>query len=67
MLAGKLDYQDLMRLPPDEEPIVLRAMHQTLVERGLCLREHTGEGPLLVFPSYFRASGRNSRDIRPCW
>ena len=39
---------------PDEEPIVLRAMHQTLVDHGLCLREHTGEGPLLIFPSYFK-------------
>ena len=29
-------------------------MHQTLVERGLCLREHTDKGPLLVFPSYYR-------------
>ena len=29
-------------------------MHQTLVERGLCLREHTDNGPLLIFPSYYR-------------
>jgi hypothetical protein len=29
-------------------------MHQTLVERGLCLREHTDKGPLLIFPSYYR-------------
>ena len=29
-------------------------MHQTLVERGLCLREHTDQGPLLIFPSYYR-------------
>ena len=26
----------------------------TLVERGLCLREHTDQGPLLIFPSYYR-------------
>jgi hypothetical protein len=25
-----------------------------LMERGLCLREHTDQGPLLIFPSYYR-------------
>ena len=29
-------------------------MHQTLVERALCLREQTDFGTLLVFPSYYR-------------
>lgn len=29
-------------------------MHQTLVERGLCLRQPTDKGNLLVFPSYYR-------------
>jgi len=54
VLAGKLDYQDLKRLPPDEEQIVLRAMHQTFIDHGLCLRENAEVGPLLVFPSYFK-------------
>ncbi|MGE0883743.1 MAG: DUF4365 domain-containing protein [Blastocatellales bacterium] len=54
VLAGKLDYQDMQRLPRDEEQIVLRAMHQTFVDHGLCLREASEHGPLLVFPSYFR-------------
>ena len=54
VLAGKLDYQDMQRLPRDEEQIVLRAMHQTFVDHGLCLREQAERGPLLVFPSYFR-------------
>ncbi|HKQ77659.1 MAG TPA: TIR domain-containing protein [Blastocatellia bacterium] len=54
VLAGKLDYQDMKRLPHDEEQIVLRAMHQTFVDHGLCLREQTERGPLLVFPSYFK-------------
>ena len=54
VLAGDLDYQDMQRLPPAEEEIVLRAMHQTFVDYGLCLRERTDEGTLLVFPSYFR-------------
>ncbi|HQU82441.1 MAG TPA: DUF4365 domain-containing protein [Pyrinomonadaceae bacterium] len=54
VLNGELDYQDMKRLPLKEEEIVLRAMHQTFVERGLCLRENTEAGVLLVFPSYFR-------------
>ena len=29
-------------------------MHQTFVDHGLCLREHTEEGTLLIFPSYFK-------------
>ena len=54
VLAGELDYQDMQRLEKFEEEFVLRAMHQTFVERGLCLREKTDEGRMLVFPSYFR-------------
>jgi hypothetical protein len=54
LLAGDLDYQDMKRLPRDEEDIVLRAMHQTFIDHGLCLRENTEAGSLLVFPSYFK-------------
>jgi hypothetical protein len=55
VLSGDLTYHSsIERLGPDEERFVLLAMHQTLVERGLCLREHTELGPLLIFPSYYR-------------
>jgi small GTP-binding protein len=55
VLNGDLTYHSSMaRLEADEERFVLLAMHQTLVERGLCLREPTDEGPLLIFPSYYR-------------
>ncbi len=55
VLNGDLKYHSSMaRLEADEERFVLLAMHQTLVERGLCLREHTDEGELLIFPSYYR-------------
>lgn len=54
VLAGRLDYQSMKRLAPDDEQIVLRAMHQTFLERGLCLRQPTEKGALLVFPSYFK-------------
>ena len=55
VLKGDLAYESSMpRLAGDEERFVLLAMHQTLVERGLCLRQPTAKGNLLVFPSYYR-------------
>jgi hypothetical protein len=55
VLSGHLTYHSsIERLETDEERFVLLAMHQTLVERSLCLREHTETGPLLIFPSYYR-------------
>ncbi len=55
VLKGDLMYESSMtRLEGDEERFVLLAMHQTLVERGLCLRQPTEKGNLLVFPSYYR-------------
>ena len=44
----------MQRLPHDEEQIVLRAMHQAFIDHGLCLLEQSGQGSLLVFPSYFK-------------
>ena len=55
VLNGDLTYHSSMaRLGTDEERFILLAMHQILVERGLCLREHTDKGAVLVFPSYYR-------------
>jgi small GTP-binding protein len=55
VLNGELAYESSMaRLASDEERFVLLAMQQTLVERGLCLRQPTEKGTLLVFPSYYR-------------
>lgn len=55
VLNGDLTYHSSMaRLEADEERFILLAMHQMLVEHGLCLREHTDRGVVLVFPSYYR-------------
>lgn len=62
LLAGKLDYQDMERLPLYDEQIILRAMHQTFVDHGLCLREYTDAGTMLVFPSYFRRERPDQED-----
>jgi len=56
VLKGDLQYAASMERLADreEERFILLAMHQTLVERGLCLRQPTEKGNLLVFPSYYR-------------
>lgn len=55
VLKGELTYHSsLERLPAEEERFVLLAMHQTLVERQLCLREPSDHGSLLIFPSYYQ-------------
>jgi small GTP-binding protein len=55
VLSGNLAYESGMeRLKGEDERFVLLAMHQTLIERGLCVREYTEKGPLLILPSYYR-------------
>ncbi len=44
----------MVRLPEIDEKILLQAMVETLVNRSLCIREDTPEGPQLIFPSYFK-------------
>ena len=70
MLGGDLTYhRSEERLPADEERFVLLAMHKILVERGLCLREHTDTGTMLIFPSYYRrerhSAARRAEDNSP--
>jgi small GTP-binding protein len=58
VLLGDLRFPPTMdRLESGEERIALLAMHQILVERGLCLRDHDEaqkRPTILTFPSYFR-------------
>ena len=55
VLKGDLLFPSTIpRIAGDEERFVLLAMHQTLIERGLCLREPTAKGTLLVLPNYYR-------------
>lgn len=54
VLAGQLSFHDLERVPPDEEKFILIAMNHTLLSRGLCSKEQTEAGTLLVFPSYYK-------------
>ena len=55
VLKGDLNFEGIDRLAADEERFVLLAMHQVLVERGLCIRHQTETGAiLLIFPSYYR-------------
>jgi WD40 repeat protein len=57
LLKGDLDYQDFKRLPPDDEVVLLRHLHETLISRAWCLRQPCdtqGACAILTFPSYYR-------------
>lgn len=58
VLGGDIAFPEgKSRLELQDERIVLLAMHQILIEHGLCLRDEDpeGKGPtMLVFPSYAR-------------
>jgi hypothetical protein len=56
LLDGHLDYQDFKRLPKDDEDVILRHLHETLVSRAWCFRQVCDrDGTVnLTFPSYFR-------------
>lgn len=54
LLAGRLDYQHFERLPARDETIILRILHETLLQRAWCLRQPSDGKTLLIFPSYFR-------------
>jgi len=62
MLSGELDYQDFERLPPEDEAVVLRTLHETFVSRAWCLRQPYGGTALLTFPSYFRRERQEQPD-----
>ena len=66
LMAGNLDYQDpnRPRLRRDEEEVILRALYQTLLQRGLCFTQPTDKGNLLVFPSLFRVE-RPTMEVHP--
>jgi hypothetical protein len=50
----KIDFEGVNRLPDADEELILRAMIQTLLDKSLCIAEHTPEGKQLIFPSQFR-------------
>ena len=63
--SGDLKYEDMQRLESEDEAVVLQAMHQTFVERGLCHRQETGEGTKLVFPAFFGVARPEAPDSPP--
>lgn len=54
VLRGDFPVAKGVKLERDDEDVVLRAMVETLLKRGLCLKESTEAGALLVFPAYYR-------------
>jgi WD40 repeat protein/GTPase SAR1 family protein/DNA-directed RNA polymerase subunit RPC12/RpoP len=55
VLSAKLGFPaGFKRLLQNEEAIILRSIYELFIERGICFREATERGTMLVFPSYFR-------------
>jgi small GTP-binding protein len=54
VLQGNLIFHTISTISTDDQKFILLAMHQMLVEKGLCRRQPTATGNLLVFPSFYR-------------
>lgn len=54
VLAGDLHYSMRPEVTPQDEKFILFEMHKQLIERGLCIRQQTDKGPLLILPSFYR-------------
>ncbi len=63
--AGRLNYKGMERLAASDEQIVLQAMHQTFIKRGLCIQQKTEGGTQLVFPAFFGAERPEDPDSPP--
>lgn len=63
--AGNLKFEGMQRLSPADEEIVLQAMHQTFIKRGLCAEQQTDQGAKLVFPAFFGIARPEDPDCPP--
>jgi GTPase SAR1 family protein len=65
LTRGDFDMAGVQRVSSEDETVLLQAMHQTFVDRGLALRQKTGDGTQLVFPAYFGAKRPEEPDSPP--
>ena len=65
VLAGDLEYADMVRLPKNEENIILRAMHLMVVDRGLCIRQHVSESRQIAHLPVVVQAGTAGTSIPP--
>ncbi|MBS0264910.1 MAG: TIR domain-containing protein, partial [Planctomycetes bacterium] len=54
VLNAELKFDNMPRLPPAQEEIVLLAMRQMLVQYGICFAEKTDGDCQLIFPSLYK-------------
>ena len=67
VLDGDLTYQSSVPRTGEDERFVLLAMHQALVERALCLKEPTDQGPLWSSPASIAENVRTLSANPPFW
>ena len=65
LTSGDLKFEGIERLNEEDESVVLQAMHQTFVDKGVCIRRDTGNGTKLVFPAYFGVERPEEPDSPP--
>jgi len=64
LLNGELSSDALPNVPKADEQYILLDLHRQLIAKGLCLRQPTAVGNILVLPAFFRRR-RPAGDARP--
>jgi DNA-directed RNA polymerase subunit RPC12/RpoP len=54
LLRGDLNPDALPNIPKDDEQYILLDLHRQLIAKGLCLRQPTPQGNILVLPAFYR-------------
>lgn len=54
VLERRIDFTGIDRLEPKDEQLLMHALVQLLLQKSLCIAEHTAQGRQLIFPSQFR-------------
>ncbi len=65
LTSGDFEMAGVQRVSSEDEAVLLQAMHQTFVDRGLALRQKTSDGTQLVFPAYFGVQRPEEPDSPP--
>ena len=53
VLGGELKFSSKPQISNDDEKFILLAMHHQLISLGLCLRQQTHKGTLLILPAFY--------------
>ncbi|MCC2961776.1 TIR domain-containing protein [Massilia sp. IC2-278] len=63
LLNGDLNPDTLPAIPKDDEQYILLDLHKQLIAKGLCLRQPTTQGNILVLPAFYRRRRPNTASL----